>query len=112
MNIIEWFNSNTDAGDAAVHLIIAYGVWWILWRLFIKKSLAKSSWGDFIIDEWPKAGSIVTFCFLLLAALIVVLLIASVQAVAEYGGKMIFALSAFWGGVAAFVTFLIKRLRR
>lgn len=112
MNIIEWFNSNTDAGDAAVSLIIAYAVWWMLWRLFIKRLLYNTNWGSDILEEYPKAGSIVTFCFLLLAALIVVLLIASVQAVAEYGGKMIFALSAFWGGFAAFVTFLIKRLRR
>ena len=103
MNILEWINANFDAGDAIIHGLIALAIWFVIWKL-IYKVLDKHN-----LYSLKELGVLGSYLILIFFALIVVLLIASIQATIEYGIKLLFPLLIFWGGFTALVIFFIKK---
>ena len=112
MNIIEWLTSNFDAGDGLIFSLIAFAVWFILWHLLLKKVFEKNCWLDDFVEMGPIAGPAATFGILIFLSIIAVLFISSIQAALDYGTKMIFALSIFWGILITFFVFLIRKFRK
>lgn len=112
MNIIEWLNSNLDAGNAIIFSLIALAVWFILWHLMLKKLLVKCDWGYDLVNMGPALGPGAAFGILLFFFIIAVLFIASIQAVLTIGAKMIFPLLIFWGGIITFFVLLIRHIKK
>ncbi|MBQ3495725.1 MAG: hypothetical protein IJA76_03455 [Clostridia bacterium] len=112
MNIIEWLNTNFDAGDAIIYGLIALVIWSIIWRLFIVKVFGKTAFISDLMNEHPRLASVASFGILLFFSVIVVLLISSIQAGLEYGAKMIFMLLIFWGVVITFFVLLIRKITK
>ena len=83
MNIIEWINTNYDAGDAMTFALIAFLVWFILWKI-LSRIFEKRKMYDLL-----ELGAIGSFGILLFLSIIVVLFIASIQAIIEYEIKML-----------------------
>lgn len=104
MNIIEWINTNFDAGDAIINALIALVIWIIIWKLIICKILDK--YNIYSLKELGVLGSFGILIFLLIP---VVLFIASIQAIIEYGIRLLFPLLIFLGGFTVFVIFFIKK---
>ena len=92
MNIIEWLTRNCDAGDAIVYGLIGLAIWFVLWKLVISKLFEK-----FKLYSFLRLGAFGTFGILIFLSLIVVLIIASIQAVIEFGTMLAFPLFLFWG---------------
>ncbi len=111
MNIIEWLNTNFDAGDAMICGLIALVVWIILWKLLVCKILEKCNPGSFGYGL-SELGAVGCFGVLVFFLIIAVLLVASVQAVITYGIKMLFAVLLFWGGIIAVLIFIIKKVAK
>jgi len=111
MTIIEWLNENVDAGDAIICVLIAYVVWFLLWKAFLKRFFSKSPIGS-IGDHISELGATATFgiCFLLLV--VVSLFVTSIQAVFVYELTLLLPLTLFWGAIGAFVIFLIKVINK
>lgn len=57
-------------------------------------------------------GVMGSYLILVFFAFIVVLLVASIQGIIEYGIKLAFPLLFFWGGFTAFVIFFVKKFNR
>ena len=107
MNIIEWLTSNVDAGDAMIGGIIALVVWFILWKLLISKLFEKHKLYDFL-----ELGAIGSFSILLFLSIIIVLFVATFQAVGSFGLQLLFPVLLFWGGLIVAVIFFIKKFKK
>lgn len=105
-NILEWLNSNFDAGDAIIFGLIAFAIWFVFWKL-----ISKLFWKHKLYSIL-ELGAVGSFGILIFLSLIVVLFIASIQAVIGYGAKLLIPLIIFWGGVITFFVFLIRKLRK
>lgn len=112
MNIIEWFKSNLDAGDAIILSLIALAIWFILWHLIISKLFKKYTFICELMDLGPILAPLASFGILLFFSIIAVLFIASIQAVLTIGAKMIFPLLIFWGGIITFFVILIRHIKK
>ena len=110
MNILEYINTHYDAGDAIMYGIFAFVIWFVFWKLIISKLLGKCKVGS-IGHGFLELGVGATFLILIFLLFLIVLFVASIQAVIEYGYKMIFALIAFWGIVITFFVFMIKKTK-
>lgn len=110
-NIIEWLNTNTDAGDAIFYGLISLVIWYILWKLLLGKLLGKCNVNSFgyRIYELGAGGS---WCVLIFLLLIAALIIASIQAAITYGLKMIFVLFLFWGAIITIFALVIKNINK
>ena len=110
MNIIEWINTQFDAGDAILGGLITLAIWFMLWKLFLGRLLEKCNCGSFghAIYELGAGGS---WCVLMFLIFIAVLFIASIQAAIAYGLKMIFVLLLFWSAIITLFVFIIKYIR-
>lgn len=106
MNIIDWLNSNFDAGDAIIGGMITLGVWFVLWKLLMSKLFEKYKLYSFL-----ELGVFGTFGIFIFLSLIVVLIIASIQAVIQFGAMLVIPLLLFWGCLIAFSIFFIKKIR-
>ena len=110
MNIIEWLNSEFDAGYGLIFSLIAFAVWFILWHLILKKVFEKNCWLDDFVEMGPIAGPAATFGILLFLSIIAVLFISSIQAALIYGTKMIFSLLLFWGIIITTVVLIVRSI--
>ena len=86
-------------------------VWYILWHLIIKRILKRGKVTSFWYEIY-ELGALGAFGIVMFLAVIVILFIASIQAVIEYGIKMIFPLFIFWGGFISFTIFLIGYINK
>lgn len=113
MNIIEWLNTNFDAGDAIIYGFIAFVIWFILWHLInlITSKLIKFDLNYDLMNMGPILAPMVSFGIAIFASFIVILFIASIQAAIQYGTKLALPLLLFWGGFTAFVIFFIKKFK-
>lgn len=107
MNIIEWFTKNCDAGDAMVYGLIGFLIWFILWKLLIGKLFEKLK-----LYSLLELGAFGVFGLLIFLSFIVVLIIASIQAIIEFGAKLAFPFLLFWGGFIALSIFFVKKLNQ
>ena len=110
MKIIAWLNSPFDV----LYALVAFIVWFILWHLinFItSKVLKKCDINYDLMGMGPILAPIASFGIAILFTLIILLLIASIQAVIEYGIKLLFPFLIFWGGFIAFAVFFIKKFK-
>ena len=112
MNIIEWLQTNVDAGDALIISLISLGTLFILYHLFLTKILEKFDFGYDLLQMGPILGPLALFCILLFLSIITVLFISSVQAISEYGIGMIFALLLFWGGFITISVLIIRYIKK
>ena len=114
MNIIEWLNLNFNAGDAIDYGLIAFVIWSVLWNLisFITSKIKDYSLNYDLMNEGPILGTIGSFGIALFLSVIVVLIVASIQAVIEYGAKLVFPYLIFSGIITAFVIFFIKKINK
>ena len=106
MNIIEWLGENVDAFDAIVFALIAFAIWFFLWKL-IGKLLEKRKAYSLL-----ELGAVGSFMILVFIAIIVVLLIASIQAAISLGLQLLLPIIVFWGAVIAFFVFVIRKLKK
>ena len=106
MNIIERLNKSIDAGDAILYDVLAFIIWFILWKL-ISILLEKHK-----LYSLLELGAVGSFAILLFLAIIVVLFIASIQAAISLGFQLLLPLTFFWGGFIAIVVFIIKKLKK
>lgn len=111
MNIIEWLNSSYDAFDAVVFLTIVFIVWYLVWRLFLRKWLYKHdvssvAYGLYELGAAGVFGLAIFFVFLM------VLFIGSFQMIPVYGIKMFIPLTFFWGIVIVFFVAIIRAIRK
>lgn len=105
MNIIEWLGANVDAFDAILFGLIAFAIWFFLWKL-IRILLEK-----YKLYSLMELGVMGSYLILVFFAFVVVLFIASIQGAMEYGIKLALPLLIFWGGFTAFVIFFVKKFR-
>ena len=106
-NIIYLLNSPMDIGV----MVIIIAAWFVIWHVALKRILKKcrviSIWYEFY-----ELGAFGTLAILLFLSLIAFLFIGSIQAAIEYGVKMLFPLSLFWGGFIAIVILIIRAIRK
>ena len=107
-NIIEFtLNSTFDIFT----LLKAVAVWYILWHLIIKRILKRSKVTSFWYEIY-ELGALSAFGIVMFLAVIVILFIASIQALIEYGIKILFPMFLFWGGFVSFTIFLIRYINK
>lgn len=106
MNIIKWLNTTVDAFDVIAYGIIAFLIWFVLWKLI---SILLEKYKLYSLIEFGALGS---FGILLFLALIIVLFIASIQAAINFGLQLLCPLAVFWGALIVFFVFLIKKLKK
>ena len=92
-------------------LLSAVAVWYILWNLFIKRILKRCKATSFWYEIY-KLGVFGAFGIVMFLSIIVILFIASIQAIIEYGIKILFPMFLFWGGFISFTIFLIKYINK
>ena len=109
--LLEFLNDTIAARDILFWGLIMLATWCILWHLFL---------GDWLHDHdvttfWYamyELGPVGTFGLALMILLIIVLFITSIQAAFIFGGKLILAICAFWGGLAFCLIKLINSIRK
>ena len=111
MSIIEWLNSNIDAGDAIIYGLIALVIWFILWHLLISKLHKKSNIINDLVEMGPISGALASLSIVVFLAFIALLFVASIQITIEFGVKMIFPLLLFWGAIIALFIFIVKKFK-
>lgn len=111
MNIIEWLNTTVDAGDAIIFALIAFPVWFILWHLLISKLHKNSNIINDLVEIGPILGALASLSIVVFLAFIALLFVASIQAIIEFGVKMIFPLLLFWGAIIALFIFIVKKFK-
>ena len=92
-------------------LLKAVVVWYILWHLIIKRILKRSK----VTSFWYKIyelGILGALGIVMFLSIIVILFIASIQAIIEYGIKILFPMFLFWGGFISFTIFLIRYINK
>ena len=107
MNILEWLQENVSAGAALICGLVALCVWVALWKLVIVRILKKKK-----VYSMIELGALGSFGILFFIVLTTVLFIASIQALGEYGAKMILPLFAFWGIVTAAIIFIVVKIKK
>ena len=109
-NVIAFLNSR-HAGDALIICLIILAFWSFIWRQFLGEWLYKQKASSFwyLIYELGPLGS---FGVMLVLSLLLILFIASFQAVSEYGAKMLLSVGLFWGAILAFAIFFIKKIKK
>lgn len=110
-NIITYLNAKYDAGDALLTGLTILALWSLIWRLFLGKWLYKHNASSFwyAIYEFGPVGS---FSIILFLVILFVLFIASIQAVLEYGAKMILTLAVFWSIVIGVPIIIVKNIKK
>lgn len=88
-------------------LLNAVAVWYILWHLIVKRILKRSKVTSFWYEIY-KLGAFGTLGIVIFLFVIVILFIASIHAIVEYGIKMLFPLFIFWGGFIAIDILIIR----
>lgn len=90
-------------------LLILVAVWYILWHLIIKRILRRCKVTSFWYElyELGAFGALGLTIFLLI---FVILFIASIQAVIEYGIKLLLPLFIFWGGIGTVAILIIRAI--
>jgi len=109
-NIIAFLNSR-HAGDALIVCLSILALWSIAWRLFLGQWLYKHKVNSFWYAIY-ELGPVGSFAVILGLSIVFILLIASFQVLLEYGTKMIFALTTFWGTIIVSVIFFIKKIKK
>lgn len=112
MSFIEWLNKSMDVGDAIKYLLITLAIWFLLWHLVITKLFKKYDIIYELMDYGPILAPIASFGIIIFLSLFVGLFLASIQIAIAYGIKMTIVLTAFWGGLAALIVFLIKQTNK
>ena len=110
MKIIAWLNSSFNV----LYVLVAFVAWFILWHLinFItSKVLKKCDINYDLMGMGPILAPIASFGIAILFTLIILLLIASIQAAIEYGIKLLFPLLIFWGILTVSILFFIKKFK-
>ena len=92
-------------------LLKAVVVWYILWHLIIKRILKRSKVTSFWYEIY-ELGIFGALGIVMFLAIIVILFIASIQAIIEYGIKILFPMFLFWGGFISFTIFLIRYINK
>ena len=105
MNIIEWLGANVDAFEAIIFALIAFVIWFFLWKLI---SILLEKHKLYSLMELGVMGS---YLILVFFAIMAILFIASIQASIEYGIKLAFPFLIFWGAFTVFLVFLIKKIK-
>jgi hypothetical protein len=112
MSVIDWLNSGFDITDA-IYFFIAFVIWAILWNLIniiTCKILKKCDLNYDLLNMGPILGSIASFGIAVFLSLILLLLVASIQGIIQYGIKLLFPFLIFWGVIISFFVYLIKYL--
>ena len=106
MNIIEWLGANVDAFDAIMYGLIAFAIWFFVWKL-ISILLEKHK-----LYSLLELGVVGSYGILLFLAVIIVLCIASIQAAISLGLQLLIPITVFLGALIAFFVFLIRKLKK
>lgn len=107
-NIISYtLNAPFDLGMAIILILL----WILLWHLIIKRILRKCNVTSFWYNLY-ELGAFGTMAIVIFINIIIILLIASIEALIELGIKMLFPLAIFWGGVFAFAYLLIRHCKK
>ena len=90
-------------------LLILVAVWYILWNLIIKRILKRCNVTSFWYELY-KLGAFGSLGLTIFLLIFVILFIASIQAVIEYGIKLLLPLFIFWGGIGTVAILIIKAI--
>ena len=109
-NVIDLLNSPLTIYHI-LGALCAVAVWFAFWHLLLKTLLKKckvTSFGHTLYE----LGAFGTFGVIVFLLIIVILFIASLQAVLSYGVRMIFPLFMFWGGLVTIAILIIRAIRK
>lgn len=106
-SVIDLLNSPLEIGA----LVVVIAAWFVIWHVALKKILRKCKVTSFwhALYELGAFGTLAILVFLLLIA---ILFVGSIQAVIEYGIKLLFPLFIFWGGFVTIAILIIKAIRK
>ena len=100
--------------NAPSDIFILFGslaVWYILWHFVIKRILRRCKVTSFWYELY-QLGASGTLGIIVFLSIILIIFIASIQAVLGYGIKMLFPLFIFWGGIVAIAILIIRYIRK
>lgn len=89
----------------------AVAVWVALWYLLLKRLLKRRKVTSFWYGLY-ELGALGTLGLVVFLALIVILFIASIQAILSYGTSLLFPLILFWGGIVAIAILIIRYIHK
>ena len=92
-------------------LLKAVFVWYILWHLIIRRILGRCRVTSFW-HELYELGAFGTLAIVIFVLIMVILFISSIQAVIEYGIKLLFPLFVFWGIFIAIAILIIRSISK
>ena len=90
-------------------LLILVAVWHILWHLIIKRILRRCKVTSFWYELY-ELGALGALGFMIFLLIFVILFIVSIQAVIEYGIKLLLPLFIFWGGIGTVAILIIRAI--
>ena len=109
--ILEYINQKVDGFDALLWGTILLIVWCIIWRLFLGPWLCEHDVGTFWYEIF-EVGPLGVFGIVLVALLLIVLMITSLQIVFSYEPKVIVAVASFWAIIISFVILIIRYVKK
>lgn len=108
---IDLLNNTEHTGTFMFWLLIVLAVWCMIWRLFLGDWLRTHDVGTFWFAMY-EFGPVGTFGLALVLLVLLALLITSIKASFIYGGKLILAICAFWGGLIFCLIKVIKTIKK
>ena len=109
--LLDILNNTERTGETLLWLLAILAVWSLMWRLFIGEWLGNHEVNTFwyAMYDFGPGG---TFMLALVAFIVLVLFITSIQAAFIYGLKLILVLCCFWGGFIFFIVKLIQHIKK